>query len=59
MSERNSKECKAAIIDVPSGQGHILLFTFNPFWRDTNHNAYMFVFNSILNFNDLDTGLKH
>lgn len=55
----NELNGKAAIIDVPSGQGHILLFTFNPFWRDTNHNAYMFVFNSILNYNDLDTGLKH
>lgn len=47
---------KAAIIDMPLGKGHIMMFTFNPFWRDTNHGNYMFVFNSIMNFNDLDAG---
>jgi hypothetical protein len=43
---------KAAIVDVPVGKGHIVLFTFNPFWRDTSHGNYMFVINSILNYND-------
>lgn len=56
---RNPKDLqgKAAILDVPVGKGHILMFTFNPFWRDTNHGNYMFVFNSILNYNDLDVGI--
>ncbi len=56
---KNSKDFqgKAAILDVPVGKGHILMFTFNPFWRDTNHGNYMFVFNSILNYNDLDVGM--
>lgn len=49
---------KAAIIDVPLGEGHIVLFTFNPFWRDLSHSSYMFVFNAILHHNDLDTGFK-
>ena len=43
---------KAAVVDVPVGKGHIVLFTFNPFWRDLNHGNYMFVFNAILNYND-------
>ncbi|MFO7865600.1 MAG: hypothetical protein R6V02_02145 [Candidatus Aminicenantes bacterium] len=25
-----------------------VLFTFNPFWRDTNHGVYAFVFNALL-----------
>jgi hypothetical protein len=49
---------KAAVVDVPVGKGHIVLFTFNPFWRDLSHGNYMFVFNAILNYNDLDAGLK-
>lgn len=57
---KNDKEIKgkAAIIDVPVGKGHIVMFTFNPFWRDLSHGCYMFVFNAILNYNDLDVGLK-
>ncbi|MFC2156562.1 M14 family zinc carboxypeptidase [Acidobacteriota bacterium] len=47
---------RAAIVDVPVKKGHIMMFTFNPFWRDSNHGNYMFVFNSIMNFNDLDSG---
>ena len=49
---------KAAIVDVPVGKGHIVLFTFNPFWRDISRGNYMFVFNSILNYNDLGVGLQ-
>jgi len=49
---------KAAIADVPVGKGHIVLFTFNPFWRDLSHGCYMFVFNAILNYNDLSVGLQ-
>jgi hypothetical protein len=41
---------------MPLGKGHVVLFTFNPFWRDLNHGNYMFVFNAILNYNDLDVG---
>lgn len=49
---------KAAVLDVPVGKGHILFFTFNPFWRDLSHGNYMFVFNAILNYNDLDAGFE-
>jgi hypothetical protein len=49
---------KAAVVDVPVGKGHIVLFTFNPFWRDLSHGNYMFVFNAILNYNDFDAGLE-
>jgi hypothetical protein len=49
---------KPAVIDVPIGAGHIVFFTFNPFWRDLSHGSYMFVFNAILNYNDLRVSLK-
>ncbi len=49
---------KAAIVDLPVGKGHIVLFTFNPFWRDLSHGAYQYVFNTILNYNDLGAGIS-
>ncbi len=48
---------KAAIVDMPVGKGHVVLFTFNPFWRDTSHGMYAFVLNAIMNYNDLDVGM--
>ena len=56
VAQENTLKGKAAILDVPVGEGHIMMFTFNPMWRDTSHGNYMFVINSILNFNDLDGG---
>jgi hypothetical protein len=54
VAQENTLKGKAAVLDVPVGEGHIMMFTFNPLWRDTSRGNYMFVFNSILNFNDLD-----
>ncbi|MBN1272870.1 MAG: hypothetical protein JXB26_11440 [Candidatus Aminicenantes bacterium] len=48
---------KAAIMDVPVGEGHIVMFTFNPMWRATSRGNYMFVFNTLLNFKNLDVPL--
>jgi hypothetical protein len=55
---KNNIKGKAAIADIPMGKGHVVMFTFNPFWRDLNHGNHMFVFNAILNYNDLDVGAK-
>ena len=54
VAQENTLKGKAAILDVPVGKGHIMMFTFNPLWRDTSHGNYTFVFSSLLNFNDLD-----
>jgi hypothetical protein len=58
VKSQNEIKGRAAILDVPVGKGHIVLFTFNPFWRDLSHGSYMFVFNAILNHNDFDAGLE-
>ncbi|MFQ5740065.1 MAG: M14 family zinc carboxypeptidase [Acidobacteriota bacterium] len=46
----------AAVIDVPVGQGHIVLFSTNPIWRGETQGSYFLVFNAILNFDHLDAG---
>ncbi len=48
----------AMIVDVPSGQGHFLLFSNNPMWRGQTRGSYFLVFNAILNFDNLNAGRK-
>lgn len=47
---------KPAIVDVPVGKGHVVLFANHPFWRWETHGSHAFVFNTILNWNDLHVG---
>jgi len=49
---------RAAIIDVPSGNGHVLLFSTNPFWRGQTKGSYFLIFNAIMNFDNLNAGRK-
>jgi Zinc carboxypeptidase len=46
----------AAVIDVPTGAGHVMLFSNNPVWRGETHGSYFLVFNAILNFDSLNAG---
>ncbi|HEU4506822.1 MAG TPA: M14 family zinc carboxypeptidase [Pyrinomonadaceae bacterium] len=49
---------RAAIIDVPHGNGHVLLFSTNPFWRGQTKGSYFLVFNAIMNWDNLNAGRK-
>ncbi|HJZ10756.1 MAG TPA: hypothetical protein VJ521_01315, partial [Acidobacteriota bacterium] len=44
---------RPAILDVPIGKGHALIYNFNPMHRDLNHSDYRFLWNGILNWNAL------
>jgi len=48
----------AAVIDAPLGEGHVVLFSNNPFWRAETKGSYFLVFNAILNFDNLGAGRK-
>ncbi|HZS08866.1 MAG TPA: M14 family zinc carboxypeptidase [Blastocatellia bacterium] len=48
----------AAVVDVPYEQGHVVLFSNNPFWRAETQGSYFLVFNAILNFDNLNAGRK-
>jgi len=47
---------KPAVVDVPHGKGHIVLFANNPMWRDETMGSYFLVFNAIMNFDHLNAG---
>jgi hypothetical protein len=45
-----------AVLDVPSGSGHVILFSINPVYRGETRGTYALVLNTILNFDNLDVG---
>src|SRR6266849_5246789 len=47
-----------AVLDVPSGKGHVVLFSINPVYRGETRGTYSLVLNTILNFDSLDAGRK-
>ena len=44
-----------AMIDVPVGKGHIVMFATNPMWRHQNHGSFFLIWNAALNFDSLNT----
>ena len=47
-----------AVLDVPNGRGHVVLFSINPVYRGETENTYGLVLNTLLNFDSLDVGRK-
>ena len=44
-----------AVIDVPVGRGHVVMFANNPMWRHQTQGSFFLLFNAVLNFDSLDT----
>jgi hypothetical protein len=44
---------KAAVVDAPVGQGHVVLFATRPFWRWQTQGAWALAFNAIVHWNAL------
>jgi Zinc carboxypeptidase len=49
---------RAVVVDVPVGKGHVVLFANNPIYRGETIGSYFMVFNTLLNFDSLDSGRK-
>ena len=47
---------RPAIVDVPVGRGHVVLFANNPMWRHETQGSFCLLFNAALNFDHLDAG---
>ena len=48
-----------AVVDAPSGKGHVVLFSINPVYRGETWGTYSMVLNTILNFDNLNAGRKY
>jgi hypothetical protein len=44
------------VVDVPMDRGHVVLFANNPIWRGETIGSYFLVFNTMLNFDNLNVG---
>lgn len=42
-----------AIVDVPLGRGHVILFAINPMWRQITQGSFMLVLNAAMNYDHL------
>src|SRR5262252_4996763 len=47
---------KPAVLDVPVGKGHVVMFANNPMWRHETHGSFSMLFNAALNFDHLNVG---
>ncbi|MGD9561395.1 MAG: M14 family zinc carboxypeptidase [Pyrinomonadaceae bacterium] len=47
---------KAAVVDVPVGKGHVVMFANNPMWRHQTHGSFSLLFNAILHYDNLGVG---
>jgi hypothetical protein len=47
---------RPAVVDVPHGKGHYVLFAINPMWRNQTQGSYFLLFNAMFNFDHLDAG---
>ena len=47
---------RPAILDVPVGKGHVVLFANNPMWRQQTQGSFFLLFNALLNFDHLGVG---
>lgn len=45
-----------AVVDAPSGKGHVIMFAPHTFWRWETQASHALIFNTILNWDDLRTG---
>jgi len=49
---------RPVVVDSPLDKGHVILFANNPMYRGETFGSYFFVFNTILNFDNLNAGRK-
>lgn len=49
---------RPVVVDTPLQRGHIVLFAGNPIWRGETIGSYFMVFNTVLNWDNLNAGRR-
>ncbi len=49
---------KPAVVDIPVGKGHVVMFATNPMWRHQTQGEFFLLFNAALHFNHLSAGVS-
>jgi hypothetical protein len=56
LAGANELANRPAIVDVPVGRGHVVMFATNPMWRHQTQGEFFLLFNAALNYNNLNVG---
>src|SRR6185369_2839268 len=47
---------RPAVVAVPVGRGHVVMFATNPLWRHQTQGEFFLLFNAALTFDNLNAG---
>lgn len=53
MKGANEIRGRPAVVDVPVGEGRVLMFATNPIYRWQNYGEFNMLFNAVMHYNDL------
>jgi len=56
LAGSNELANRPAIVDVPVGRGHVVMFATNPMWRHQTQGEFFLLFNAALNYDNLNVG---
>ncbi len=56
--DRSELVGKPAVVDIPVGKGHVVMFATNPMWRHQTQGEFFLLFNAALHFNHLSAGVS-
>jgi hypothetical protein len=56
LAGANELANRPAIVDVPVGRGHVVMFATNPMWRHQTQGEFFLIFNAALNYDNLNAG---
>jgi hypothetical protein len=56
LAGANELANRPAVVDVPVGRGHVVMFATNPMWRHQTQGEFFLLFNAALNYDNLGVG---
>ena len=56
LAGANELANRPAVVDVPVGKGHVVMFATNPMWRHQTQGEFFLLFNAALNYDNLGAG---
>ena len=56
LAGANELANRPAVVDVPVGRGHVVMFATNPMWRHQTQGEFFLIFNAALNYDNLGVG---
>ena len=56
LAGANELANRPAVVDLPTGKGHVVMFANNPMWRQQTQGSFFLLFNAALHYDHLSVG---